>query len=238
MLPRNIRLLAGLLIGSGSAVWSADPPAQPVINTAEVTFVNGTPDRLILVGKNFGTTMGEVFVDQTQLTTPVWLDTHIEALLLPSTGPGTHLAEVRNSKQQTDEMDVTIGNQGPPGPTGLQGPVGPTGPQGPVGPLGPQGPAGPTGPQGPAGIFGHQVASEIRNVDFPAGGFVDVVMACPSGKKVLGGGCDWRGFPRAIEFYASVPVSPDRWRCSFYNPVTDIPLHGLIETKIICATVD
>ena len=45
-------------------------------------------------------------------------------------------------------VTVSVGVQGPPGPTGQQGE---TGPQGPAGPEGSQGPAGATGAQGAQG---------------------------------------------------------------------------------------
>ena len=85
------------------------------------------------------------------------------------------------------------GPQGDPGPAGATGAAGPQGPQGDPGPAGATGPAGPQGPQGdpgPAGVAGYERIYQ----DFPTTGLgptgttPNFVLACPTGKKVIGGG--------------------------------------------------
>ncbi len=60
------------------------------------------------------------------------------------------------------------------------------GPQGPEGPPGPQGPPGPEGPQGPAGVSGYEQVRVLSTYDVSA--FKQVLVPCPSGKVVVGGG--------------------------------------------------
>jgi collagen triple helix repeat protein len=78
------------------------------------------------------------------------------------------------------------GAQGPQGPQGPQGVPGPVGPQGPAGQQGPQGLQGPQGPAGPGGITGWEFVNKGTLV--PADGNEHMVVNCPAGKKVLGGG--------------------------------------------------
>lgn len=93
------------------------------------------------------------------------------------------------------------GPQGPPGPQGIAGPqgeVGPPGTQGPQGvagtqgapgpqgPQGPQGSPGAPGPSGPAGVSGYEIVNTLGTL--PMNGTTSVVVACPSGKRVFGGG--------------------------------------------------
>ncbi len=54
------------------------------------------------------------------------------------------------------ELMISNGEQGPIGPVGPQGEQGPMGPQGEQGPMGPQGEQGPMGPQGEQGPMGPQ----------------------------------------------------------------------------------
>jgi hypothetical protein len=76
------------------------------------------------------------------------------------------LSDVSVSDSQDDLEIISIGEQGPPGPSGVPGPMGPQGSpgnvggQGPPGATGPIGPAstvpGPTGPKGDTGAQGPQ----------------------------------------------------------------------------------
>jgi hypothetical protein len=104
-----------------------------------------------------------------------------------------------------------VGPQGPQGLTGATGPQGPVGPQGvkgdtgakgdpgadgapgakgdtgSTGAQGPAGPQGPVGPQGAVGVSGYEVVwSDIGTAT--GAGYKTQTVACPSGKKVLGGG--------------------------------------------------
>jgi hypothetical protein len=68
---------------------------------------------------------------------------------------------------------------------GGPGPTGPMGSAGPSGEPGPRGPAGPTGPQGAPGISGYEV---IRDVQSSLGGAARLLVECPDGKTIIGGG--------------------------------------------------
>jgi Collagen triple helix repeat (20 copies) len=101
------------------------------------------------------------------------------------------------------------GPQGPKGDTGLQGTKGDTGVQGPKGDTGLQGPQGPKGDIGPQGVQGppgpdpgfQQVTG--ADVDIPPFGSQGVFVACPSGKRPVGGGY----FAVHVDVYASRPAS-------------------------------
>lgn len=77
------------------------------------------------------------------------------------------------------------GPQGPPGPQGQQGAQGQQGPPGAQGPQGAQGPVGPRGPEGP-GFTGFEVMT--NTVESGDSAFVSALAACPTGKRVIGGG--------------------------------------------------
>ncbi len=74
----------------------------------------------------------------------------------------------------------------PQGVADSQGTQGAQGKPGPQGPAGPQGQPGAPGPSGPAGVSGYEIINTIGTL--PANGTVSVVAACPSGKRVPGGG--------------------------------------------------
>ena len=104
-----------------------------------------------------------------------------------------------------------LGPQGPKGDVGPEGPQGAPGPQGPQGAAGPQGPQGVAGaqgvagPQGPQGVPGPQGApglaqwTRVESAAVTSQGWLyhvlyqgDVLthqVDCPSGLKVMGGGC-------------------------------------------------
>ncbi|MCX5204256.1 hypothetical protein OG897_22740 [Streptomyces sp. NBC_00237] len=94
------------------------------------------------------------------------------------------------------KLDALKGPAGPAGVDGAAGPAGPAGADGPAGAAGPAGPAGgvgPAGPAGPAGAPGLAASGyEIVNkeVALPAGADIDNSVACPAGKKAVGGGYD------------------------------------------------
>lgn len=77
--------------------------------------------------------------------------------------------------------------RGPEGPKGPPGPEGPRGPEGPAGPTGPQGPEGPEGPEGPpGGVSGYEIV--WKEVTLTGVETFDIRVACPDGKKAVGGG--------------------------------------------------
>lgn len=79
-----------------------------------------------------------------------------------------------NCKSNETALDWSV--QGPPGVPGASGPVGPAGEQ------------GEQGPAGPGGVSGWEIVQEdhLLQPNTERG----VVVECPAGKKVLGGGWD------------------------------------------------
>jgi hypothetical protein len=132
------------------------------------------------------------------------------------------------------------------GPAGQQGPIGPVGPMGPVGPIGPIGPIGPMGPQGepgaqglpgiqgPAGISGLEVVqvnsgtlNEFR---------IDVVVDCPAGKQVLGGGFATVGNNQYVTVMANAPLGNNRWVATLFQSDLVARL-WTVQAYAICANV-
>ena len=115
------------------------------------------------------------------------------------------------------------GPQGPAGPQGLPGPQGATGATGPQGPAGPQGPTGPQGPQGlqgiqgPPGLSAQQVTSSaLSPVNFLANEQKTFDIACPTGKRVLGGGYEMVANDTVVPI-SSHPSSQTAWRVVVRN---------------------
>lgn len=144
----------------------------------------------------------------------------------------------------------TSGPQGPAGPAGPMGATGPQGPQGETGPAGPQGATGPEGPQGAtgpagppgeagnAGISGYEVISSQVNVVFFPGTSATIGHRCPTGKKVLGGGCmDVNSRGGAILLTSAPSPDGQRWNCTWRYPGTDSVFALDVSTHAICATV-
>jgi len=101
---------------------------------------------------------------------------------------------------------------------------------------GPEGPAGATGPAGPAGVSGYQVVT--AEIVRPSGGSVSGTLdaACPSGKKVFGGG--WRSqqldAPNLL-IHWSYPDTDNNW-WSIRYAVTDGPAPFTLTAYAVCAT--
>lgn len=109
----------------------------------------------------------------------------LQACYVPSSGTVYRIG-VTNAPDdcvETTHVKFSWNAVGPAGATGAQGPAGPTGATGATGATGPQGPAGPAGA---SGVSGWEMVVASGQIDNDTGGFVDA--ACPSGKKVLGGG--------------------------------------------------
>jgi hypothetical protein len=98
------------------------------------------------------------------------------------------------------------GAPGPAGPQGDRGAPGPTGLAGPKGDTGPAGPTGSTGPRGPSGVSGWEYVVEAYAL--PAYRVVEWDVACPSGKKALGGGVS-NGLPLGGEDVRVQQSAPD-----------------------------
>jgi hypothetical protein len=92
------------------------------------------------------------------------------------------------------------------GPEGQPGPIGPAGPQG---EQGTQGVPGEPGLQGPAGISGLEVV-EVNSGTLNAFR-IDVVVDCPAGKRVLGGGFATVGNNQYAVVMANAPLDGNRW---------------------------
>lgn len=99
------------------------------------------------------------------------------------------------------------GATGPAGAPGAQGPPGPKGDTGDVGPQGPQGAQGPAG-----GISGYEIVYGWGSAPGLQSG--TVIVMCPSGKKVLGGGVD----ADLMNVTMSTPYHDDGWVAIAYNP--------------------
>jgi len=183
---------------------AAAPSQQLTIKNVSIDFVT---DTITITGENISlaaptVTLGAGNISQhcAVVATP----RSIVCNLLPPSGPGIPpngdyrlVVAQGNGQAQIDEYDLTIGAVGPQGESGPAGPTGPTGPTGatgPAGPQGPQGPAGPAGPAGAAGVSGYEVIIQTTATDcggVTCGAEADVKVnsaACPSGKKLLGGG--------------------------------------------------
>jgi hypothetical protein len=159
--------------------------SAPVILSAHVNEEEGL---LILVGENFGRSVGQVHLADDPLAIERWERWLIVAYLPYPYDPGTYLATATRGpgvlRESSATFHVTLGEEGPQGaegPQGLEGPQGPqgeTGPQGPVGPMGPPGPAGATS----ASFLGEEHPDPLTFPDF----FNDTDVYCVVGPHAAG----------------------------------------------------
>jgi len=118
-----------------------------------------------------------------------------------------------------------------------------TGPQGPARPRGPQGLPGPQGAQGAPGVSGWNVqTTSATNTGIPLtpGSSGNLIFSCPSGQKVLGGGCS--STSGLFSLFSSTPtpdVNSTAWQCQWQNVSTSTIPDGTltIKTFAICANV-
>lgn len=149
------------------------------------------------------------------------------------------------------------GPAGPPGPPGLQGGMGPqgakgdAGPAGPPGPpglqggMGPQGPAGATGPQGPQGpagldgVSGYQVMVLERH-NASLGPFDQVVetLACPTGKRPVGGGMVVYNASGFWVLTTNGIHDASTWVFAVANPSGSTNVAGRIKYTVVCITAN
>jgi len=80
-------------------------------------------------------------------------------------------------------------------------------PAGPAGPAGPTGPAGPAGPAGLSGLERVEVTS-LNNTASPK----TAQMACPAGKRLIGGGARLNGGGAAVAVQQSFPDNDNIFR--------------------------
>jgi len=187
-----------------------------------------------------------VNVDVTSMVQQWQFEGNFGLALLPK--PGLSLNVALDSKENTAtshpmELEIALeGTVGPRGQQGLQGPPGATGPQGPQGPRGLIGPAGPTGPQGLQGIPGpagglSNVRLVLRTATVPSAvQAVRVIAECPTGQRVLGGGCDALFGQDDIPYFPPVIVKnlpgAAHWDCLFAGGTgSNMP----VATTAICA---
>jgi hypothetical protein len=110
-----------------------------------------------------------------------------------------------------------MGSPGPPGPAGAAGLPGAAGARGPAGPPGPPGNPGPPGPTGPAGTSPQiiSVAQDFGRVQ--NGALIQVVVTCPPGTQVIGGGAVTAITPpndtdmKRLHQLFSGPISDTEW---------------------------
>jgi hypothetical protein len=124
------------------------------------------------------------------------------------------------------------GERGPAGPPGPKGDMGEAGPAGATGPAGPQGAPGPAGPRGASGIGGweYRVSSGAR---MAPGADALTQVACPSGKRAIGGG----GSSTYSGAFLSTSAPADGatgWTVTGRNPSSTA---ATVYAWVICATV-
>ena len=147
------------------------------------------PPELQILGEGFGNAPEVALGEQGLLHVTAASETEITANLPVGLLAGDYELTVTTGRRffrRSARYDLTIGAQGPIGPTGEPGPIGPTGAQGEIGPQGPQ---GVPGPQGPQGIPGAQGASGPQGPPGPTGPTgPNPVDACNPGEVLDGAG--------------------------------------------------
>jgi hypothetical protein len=131
------------------------------------------------------------------------------------------------------------------GPAGQQGPIGPVGPVGPVGPQGLQGEQGPQGEPGPQGLQGIQGPAGISGLEIVQVNTapqdtarIDVIIECPAGKKVLGGGYATAGNNLNTSIAANGPATSSHWAVTAVtNDYPAIRVSWSMQAYAICANV-
>lgn len=106
---------------------------------------------------------------------------------------------------------------------------------GPAGPVGPVGPAGPTGPQGPVGVSGYQLVpgQSDSSSDQPK----DVVVECPEGKRVLGGGTSLGGTISNVVVAFQGPVGERQYFARAVEVVPGTASNWSLSVNVICADI-
>lgn len=79
----------------------------------------------------------------------------------------------------------------------------------PAGPVGPAGPAGPAGPPGLSGIERIETVSPSTSTTSKS-----VFLACPTGKRLIGGGARVNGGSPRVAILTSFPDNDNTWRAS------------------------
>jgi len=94
---------------------------------------------------------------------------------------------------------------------------------------------GDTGATGPSGAPGREVSFTNRGfVTIPAGSSTSFTESCPSGKKVVGGGCYVSNSLLAMNQSYPVDGPPAGWQCDFISRFTDQEGAATVFTYAIC----
>jgi hypothetical protein len=106
-------------------------------------------------------------------------------------------------------------------------------PAGPTGPRGPAGTAGPAGPAGPPGVSAVERTdtSSANNSTSPKSAF----LACPAGKRLMGGGARVNGGSPKAAILQSFPDNDNVWRATAAES-DPIPGAWSLTVFAICAT--
>ncbi len=132
------------------------------------------------------------------------------------------------------------GETGASGPQGDSGPAGSKGDTGATGASGPQGPQGAQGPQGPAGAPGVSLYERVV-LAFPIAAMNGnttrtVIVGCPAGKKVMGGGFESSNVNIALHPVASYPSSDAAWVVTMrLSTVTAVTVPFELRAYALCA---
>jgi hypothetical protein len=105
----------------------------------------------------------------------------------------------------------------------------PAGPRGPVGPVGPTGPAGPAGPAGLSGAERVDATSPSNSTTTRT-----MTVACPTGKRLLGGGVRLNPALAQLVVQQSFPDNDNVYRASV-REVTATALNWSITVFAVCA---
>ncbi|HEX5928609.1 MAG TPA: hypothetical protein VFY48_04370 [Solirubrobacterales bacterium] len=135
-------------------------------------------------------------------------------------------------------------------PQGPQGPAGPKGAKGANGAKGERGPAGPRGAEGSPGLSGYEVVNQTFEAVFVqnSGGMRGLsevkTVACPAGKRAIGGGADLgtnagqNGQQRQVTVSLSGPNGTGTgWSVQLFNNSTSIDTSIDLRVYAICAGV-
>jgi len=129
----------------------------------------------------------------------------------------------------------SMGAKGDKGDPGVPGAAGAKGDKGDTGSMGATGTAGLPGPPGASGISGWEIVKESGSVSVGANQRESMTAKCPTGKKVLGGGCEVSSdnlvFPQA-----SMTFDGKSWFCSAENRGSSSQ-SAFIVVRAICANI-
>jgi hypothetical protein len=123
----------------------------------------------------------------------------------------------RLAQKRCQRVTCPPGATGAAGPAGVAGSPGGAGPAGPAGAPGVRGPTGPTGATGPAGTTPQIVSITQDFGRVQSGQLIEVVVACPAGTQVVGGGAVTEITPpddtdtKRMHQLFSGPISDTEW---------------------------